>query len=160
LVIESQERRKDMEDGKEVEILLVEDNPIDREITLGVMKKHNFAKTIHVVEDGEEALQYIFNNVNAEAGMNSKPKMILLDLKLPKVDGIEVLRKIKMDDRTKNIPVVVLTSSSEEFDIVSSYDLGVNSYILKPVNFKKMVDAINEMWPSGSPLHEKKHEHR
>jgi len=143
-----------MEDIKEVEILLVEDNPIDREITLGVLKKHNFANTIHVVEDGEEALEYLFNIGNAGADINGKPKMILLDLKLPKVDGLEVLQKIKADNRTKNIPVVVLTSSSEEFDIVASYNLGVNSYILKPVNFKKMVDAVKEMCPSGSPVHE------
>ncbi len=149
-----------MENSKEIEILLVEDNPIDREITLGVLKKYNFANKIDVVADGEEALQYLFNIGNAGEEMNGKPNMVLLDLKLPKVEGIEVLKKIKMDDRTKNIPVVVLTSSSEEFDIVASYNLGVNSYILKPVNFKKMVDAINEMWPSGSPLHEIQHGHR
>jgi CheY-like chemotaxis protein len=143
-----------MEDVKEVEILLVEDNPIDREITLGVLKKHNFANTIHVAEDGEEALEYLFNIGNAGADINGKPKMILLDLKLPKVDGLEVLQKIKSDNRTKNIPVVVLTSSSEEFDIVASYNLGVHSYILKPVNFKKMVDAVKEMCPSGSLVHE------
>jgi CheY-like chemotaxis protein len=143
-----------MEDIKEVEILLVEDNPIDREITLGELKKHNFANTIHVAEDGEEALEYLFNIGNAGADINGKPKMILLDLKLPKVDGLEVLQKIKSDNRTKNIPVVVLTSSSEEFDIVASYNLGVHSYILKPVNFKKMVDAVKEMCPSGSLVHE------
>jgi CheY-like chemotaxis protein len=134
-----------MEDVKEIEILLVEDNPVDREITLGVLKKHNFANMIHVAEDGEEALEYLFNIGNAGADINGKPKMILLDLKLPKVDGLEVLQKIKADNRTKNIPVIVLTSSSEEFDIVASYNLGVNGYILKPVSFKKMVDAINEM---------------
>jgi len=134
-----------MEDVKEIEILLVEDNPVDREITLGVLKKHNFANMIHVAEDGEEALEYLFNIGNARADINGKPTMILLDLKLPKVDGLEVLQKIKADNRTKNIPVIVLTSSSEEFDIVASYNLGVNGYILKPVSFKKMVDAINEM---------------
>jgi CheY-like chemotaxis protein len=143
-----------VEDVKGVDILLVEDNPIDREITLGVLKKHNFANQIHVVEDGEEALKYIYNTGNAWEYSNDKLKMILLDLNLPKVSGLEVLQKIKSDNRTKNIPVVMLTSSSEEFDIVESYNLGVNGYILKPVNYKKMVDAIKEMWPSGSLLHE------
>jgi CheY-like chemotaxis protein len=149
-----------MEGVRETEILLVEDNPIDREITLGVLKKHDFANKIHVVEDGEEALKYLFDIADTRGYSNDKVKMILLDLNLPKVNGLEVLQKIKSDNRTKNIPVVVLTSSAEEFDIVESYNLGVNSYILKPVNMKKMIDAIKEMCPSGSLLHELQHEHR
>jgi CheY-like chemotaxis protein len=149
-----------MEGVRETEILLVEDNPIDREITLGVLKKHDFANKIHVVEDGEEALKYLFDIADTRGYSNDKVKMILLDLNLPKVNGLEVLQKIKSDNRTKNIPVIVLTSSAEEFDIVESYNLGVNSYILKPVNMKKMIDAIKEMCPSGSLLHELQHEHR
>jgi len=123
---------------EKAEILLVEDNPIDCQLTLATMKKHDFASTIHVVKDGEEALKYLFNTGNAG------PKMILLDLKLPKVDGIEVLKKIKMDERTKNIPVIVLTSSAEEFDIVKSYSLGVNSYLLKPFAFDQFQSAVIE----------------
>jgi CheY-like chemotaxis protein len=143
-----------LEDVKEIEILLVEDNPVDREITLGVLKKHNFANKINVVEDGEEALKYIFDIGNMQGNNDDKLRMVLLDLRLPKVDGLEVLQKIKSDSQTKNIPVVILTSSAEEFDIVKGYNLGVNNYILKPVNFIKMINAIKEIWPSGSPLHE------
>lgn len=143
-----------MEDVKEIEILLVEDNPVDREITLGVLKKHNFANKINVVEDGEEALKYIFDIGNMQGNNDDKLRMVLLDLRLPKVDGLEVLQKIKSDSQTKNIPVVILTSSAEEFDIIKGYNLGVNNYILKPVNFIKMINAIKEIWPSGSPLHE------
>ena len=149
-----------MKDVKEIEILLVEDNPVDREITLGVLKKHNFANKIHVVEDGEEALKYIFDIGNMQGNNDDKLRMILLDLRLPKVDGLEVLQKIKSDSQTKNIPVVILTSSAEEFDIVKGYNLGVNNYILKPVNFIKMINAIKEIWPSGSPLNESQHENR
>ena len=149
-----------MENVKEVEILLVEDNPVDREITLGVLKKHNFANKIHVVEDGEEALKYIFDIGNMQGNNDDKLRMILLDLRLPKVDGLEVLQKIKSDSQTKNIPVVILTSSAEEFDIVKGYNLGVDNYILKPVNFIKMINAIKEIWPSGSPLNESQHENR
>lgn len=137
-----------MEDVKEIEILLVEDNPVDREITLGVLKKHNLANEINVVEDGEEALKYIFDIGNMQVNNDDKLKMILLDLRLPKVDGLEVLQKIKSDSRTKNIPVVILTSSAEEFDIVKGYNLGISNYILKPVNFIKMLNAIKEIWPS------------
>ena len=140
-----------MENVKEVEILLVEDNPVDREITLGVLKKHNFANKIHVVEDGEEALKYIFDIGNMQGNNDDKLRMILLDLRLPKVDGLEVLQKIKSDSQTKNIPVVILTSSAEEFDIVKGYNLGVDNYILKPVNFIKMINAIKEIWPPDHP---------
>jgi CheY-like chemotaxis protein len=149
-----------MENQREIEILLVEDNPIDREITLGVLKKHQFANKIYVVEDGEEALKYIFDIGNMQGNGDHKLRMVLLDLRLPKVDGLEVLQKIKSDSQTKNIPVVILTSSAEEFDIVKGYNLGVNNYILKPVNFIKMINAIKEVWPAESTLCELQHENR
>ena len=130
----------------EVEILLVEDNPSDVELTLRALKKHNLANDVHVVKDGAEALEFIFaTGAYADRDINNPPKLILLDLKLPKVDGLEVLRKIKSDERTKVIPVVILTSSREEKDIVESYKLGVNSYITKPVNFDKFVKTVQDL---------------
>jgi CheY-like chemotaxis protein len=130
----------------QVEILLVEDNPNDVELTLHAFKKNHFANRIHVVRDGAEALDFIFGQ-EAYAGrsMADNPKVILLDLKLPKVDGLEVLRRIKGDPRTLKIPVVVLTSSREERDIVESYQLGVNSYIVKPVDFDQFTDAVRQL---------------
>jgi two-component system, response regulator len=129
-----------------VEILLVEDNPRDAELTLRALKKSNLANKVYVVEDGEKALNYIFANGDyAHRNMAHAPKVILLDLKLPKVDGLEVLRKIKADERTRTIPVVVLTSSREERDMVESYKLGVNSYIVKPVDFDKFLDSVGEL---------------
>ena len=130
----------------EVEILLVEDNPNDVELTLRALKKHNITNKVHVVKDGAEALEYIFaTGAYASRDINSIPKVILLDLKLPKVDGLEVLRRIKSDERTKMIPVVVLTSSKEEQDLVESYRLGANSYIAKPVDFESFVKAVSEL---------------
>lgn len=130
----------------EFEILLVEDNPNDVELTLRALKKHNLANRVHVVKDGAEALEYIFaNGAYAHRKVEHRPKVILLDLKLPKVDGLEVLRQIKSDERTKIIPVVVLTSSKEEKNIVGSYRLGVNSYITKPVDFDKFVESVSEL---------------
>lgn len=130
----------------EIEILLVEDNPNDVELTLRALKKHNLANKVHVVKDGAEALDYIFSRGTYEnRNVNERPKLILLDLKLPKVDGLEVLRQIKSDERTKTIPVVVLTSSREEQDMIESYKLGVNSYIVKPVDFDKFLDAVGEL---------------
>lgn len=130
----------------EVEILLVEDNPNDVELTLRALKKHNLANKVHVVKDGAEALEYIFANGSyAHRKIENHPKVILLDLKLPKVDGLEVLRRIKSDERTKLIPVVVLTSSKEERDLVESYRLGANSYITKPVDFESFVKAVSEL---------------
>ena len=130
----------------EVEILLVEDNPNDVELTLRALKKHNLANKIHVVKDGAEALDYIFaSNAYAYRKIEDRPKVILLDLKLPKVSGLEVLSKIKSDERTKIIPVVVLTSSKEERDLVESYRLGANSYITKPADFDKFVDSVSEL---------------
>lgn len=123
-----------------VEILLVEDNPDDAGLTIHALKKHNLANNLLHLLDGEEALSYLFS-----PNLSSIPKVILLDLKMPKVDGIEVLRRIKSDDRLKVIPVVVLTSSKEDRDIVESYKLGVNAYIVKPVDFEKFVKAISEI---------------
>jgi len=130
----------------EVEILLVEDNPNDAELALRALKKHNLANHVAVVTDGEEALEFVFaRGKYGHRNIGNGPRIILLDLKLPKVDGLEVLRAIKGDPRTKIIPVIVLTSSKEEKDIVESYKLGVNSYILKPVDFDKFVDAVKEI---------------
>ncbi|MGB7621952.1 MAG: response regulator [Terriglobia bacterium] len=126
-----------------LEILLVEDNPNDVELTLHAFKKHNLSNQVHVTRDGAEALDFIFGS-GAYQGRNieDKPRVILLDLKLPKVDGIEVLRKLKADARTRTIPVVVLTSSREERDIFETYHLGVNSYIVKPVDFEQFIEAV------------------
>jgi CheY-like chemotaxis protein len=139
-------RKKKMPDRKEVQILLVEDNPNDVELTLRALKKHNLANKVHVARDGVEALDYIFaSGDHAGENVADIPKVILLDLKLPKVDGLEVLRKVKSDELTKMIPVVVLTSSREEKDMIESYKLGVNSYIVKPVNFDKFLRSVEEL---------------
>jgi len=132
-----------MIDQSAVEILLVEDNPQDAEMALRALRKNNLANNVALVTDGEEALDFIFTR-RAYSGrkIENGPKVILLDLKLPKVDGLEVLKAVKSDPRTKIIPVIALTSSSEEKDIVESYRLGVNSYIVKPVDFDKFVEAI------------------
>lgn len=122
-----------------VEILLVEDNPDDAGLTIRALKKHNLANHLLHLRDGEEALQYLFGENNAI------PKLVLLDLKMPKVDGIDVLRKLKADERRRVIPIVVLTSSKEERDIVESYRLGVNAYIVKPVDFEKFSKAVSEI---------------
>jgi two-component system, response regulator len=129
-----------------VEILLVEDNPTDIELTLMALKESNLGNKIHVVQDGEEALDFIFGKGKFEK-RNSvlKPKVILLDLKLPKIGGIDVLKTIRADERTKLIPVVVLTSSREERDIIDTYKLGVNSYIVKPVQFENFAKTVKEL---------------
>jgi len=129
-----------------VEILLVEDNPHDAELTLYALKKYNVANHIEVARDGAEALDYVFcTGAYAHRRIENGPKVVLLDLKLPKVDGLEVLRRIKADPRTRTIPVVVLTSSREERDIVESYQLGVNSYIVKPVDFEQFTQAVRQL---------------
>lgn len=130
----------------EVEILLVEDNPADVELTLRALKKNNIANRIEVVTDGEEALDFIFARGKfAEMNHKSFPKLIILDLKLPKVSGLDVLASIKGNPKTRTIPVVVLTTSKEEKDIIESYKLGVNSYIVKPVDFDKFLDSAKEV---------------
>lgn len=129
-----------------VEILLVEDNPNDVELTLHALQKHHLTNQVHVVRDGAEALEFIFcTGAYANRRIENSPKVVLLDLKLPKVDGLEVLRKIKADPRTRRIPIVVLTSSREERDIVESYQLGVNSYIVKPVDFGQFTEAVRQL---------------
>jgi two-component system, response regulator len=129
-----------------VEILLVEDSPSDLELTLHALKKNNITNRIHVVSDGEEALDFIFcRNDYVNRDINISPRIILLDLKLPKIDGIEVLKRLKQDSRTRKIPVVMLTSSREETDIIESYELGVNSYIVKPVDFDQFTEAVRRV---------------
>jgi CheY-like chemotaxis protein len=130
--------------ANEVEILLVEDNPEDIQLTLRELRKHHLANKVQVARDGAEALEFIFPNGRCTwQDTNHQPKMILLDLKLPKVDGLEVLHKLKSDEGTKSIPVVVLTSSKEELDLVKSYKLGVSSYIAKPLDFDKFANIIS-----------------
>jgi len=132
--------------SKPVEILLVEDNPSDAELALYALKQHNLANNIQVVSDGAAALDFIFCAGDyAGRRMEDSPKVVLLDLKLPKVDGLEVLRRIKADPRTRALPVVALTSSREERDIVESYRLGVNSYIVKPVDFEQFTEAVRQL---------------
>ncbi len=129
-----------------VEILLVEDNPNDVELTLHALRKHKLANRIHVARDGAEALEFIFGTGRySERTINDAPRVILLDLKLPLIDGKEVLRRVKADPRTRYIPVVVLTSSREERDVMESYDLGVNSYIAKPVDFDQFTEAVKTL---------------
>jgi two-component system response regulator len=129
-----------------VEILLVEDNPHDAELTMRALKKRHLANHLVWVKDGAEALDYLFGvSTDAPSARAHLPKVILLDLKLPKVEGLDVLRRIKSDEQTKAIPVVVLTSSREERDMVQSYQLGVNSYIVKPVDFENFSEAVAQM---------------
>ena len=135
-----------MTDYESVEILLVEDNPHDAEMTMRAFKKNKLSNRIYHVSDGADALDFIFGRGNYRGrDITSRPKIILLDLKLPKVDGLEVLKAVKSDPITKIIPVVMLTSSMEERDLIESYQLGVNSYINKPVNFDKFCEAIMEI---------------
>jgi two-component system response regulator len=129
-----------------VEILLVEDNPDDMKLALHAFQKQHLANKIHVVRDGAEALEFIFSTDRyAHRSGEENPRIILLDLKLPLMDGIEVLRRIKAEPRTQTIPVVIMTSSHEERDLVESYKLGVNSYIVKPVDFDQFTDAIRRL---------------
>ena len=126
-----------------VEILLVEDNPSDLEVALRALKEHNLCNNVQIARDGEEALDFIFcQGAFAGRRLDELPRVILLDLKLPLIDGLEVLRQIRGDARTRHVPVVVLTSSTEERDVVESYALGVNSYIAKPVDFDQFRDAM------------------
>ena len=135
-----------MNEANIVEILIVEDTPEDLDLALRALRKAKLTNHIQVARDGEEALQFLFcEGPYAERKMESDPKVILLDLKLPKVDGLEVLRRIKSDPRTKLIPVVVLTSSKEQNDVVESYHLGVNSYIVKPVDFDQFTESVKQL---------------
>lgn len=135
-----------MTESNVVEILLVEDTPQDLELALRALRKAKLVNRVEVARDGVEALEFLFGE-GAHAGRNLEngPKVVLLDLKLPRMDGLEVLRRVKSDPRTKTIPVVVLTSSKEQKDVVESYQLGVNSYIVKPVNFEGFAEAVREL---------------
>ena len=131
---------------KDVEVLLVEDNPTDAELAIRALKKHNFANKLLWVKDGAEALDFIFaTGAYTGRDMTNSLKVILLDLRLPKVDGMEVLHRVKNDERTRTIPVVVLTSSKEDRDVAESYQLGVNSYISKPVEFDEFAKVVAEL---------------
>jgi len=134
-------------DENMIEIILVEDNPADVEMTLAALKERNLANKVHVLNDGAAALSYIMNSVDCRPGRADErcPKVILLDLKLPKVDGLEVLRRIRSDERTKAVPIVILTSSNEERDRIEGYRLGANSYVVKPVDFDDFARAVTEL---------------
>ena len=135
-----------MEDFSEVEILLVEDNPYDAELTIRALKNKGLANKLLTFQDGVEALDFLFGaGVYAGRNLALRPKVILLDLKLPRINGLEVLAKIRADERTRTIPVVVMTSFQEESDIVRGYDLGVNSYMVKPVDFDKFFQAVEKL---------------
>lgn len=129
-----------------MEILLVEDNMSDAELTIRALKKNNLVNKLVHLEDGQEALDFIFAEGNySQRKIEDTPKLILLDLKMPKINGIQVLEKIKSDERTKKIPVIVLTSSKEDPDIQACYLLGVNSYVVKPVQFEKFLDTVSHL---------------
>src|SRR5580704_7277526 len=131
---------------RQIEILLVEDNKDDLELTLHALRKENLANSIQVVRDGEEALEFLFcSGAYANRSFDHPPRLILLDLKLPKVDGMEVLKRLKGDPRTRTIPVVILTSSKEERDLVNGYGLGVNSYIQKPMDFDQFRETVKSV---------------
>lgn len=135
-----------MDNAMAVDILLVEDNPQDVELTTRALKNQNLANRLYVVEDGAEALDFIFCRGAFEGrDLRNPPKVILLDLKLPKVNGLEVLRAIKQDERTRTIPVVIVTSSREDPDIKAAYSLGANSYVVKPVDFDAFADAMSKL---------------
>jgi two-component system response regulator len=129
-----------------VDILLVEDNPQDAELTIRALRKHNLANQLIAVEDGAEALDFIFcRGKYGDREIGHTPRVVLLDLKLPKVNGLEVLRALKQDERTRTIPVVVVTSSREDPDIKTAYALGANSYVVKPVDFDAFADAVSSL---------------
>ena len=132
-----------MDDFEQVEILLAEDNPKDAEMTQRALRKHNLGNRLYWVKDGAEALDFIYcRGAYADRDPARPPKLVLLDIKMPKVDGIEVLRQVKADERTRAVPIVVMTSSNEERDVIDSYRLGVNSYIVKPVEFASFLEVV------------------
>lgn len=135
-------------------ILLAEDNPKDVELTLTALDKHHLANEVVVANDGVEALDYLYRRGKFAMRADSNPAVVLLDLKMPKVDGLEVLRKIKSDNNLKAIPVVILTSSREEKDLVESYKLGVNAYVVKPVDFQQFIDAVKDLGVFWAVLNE------
>ena len=126
-------------------ILLAEDNPKDVELTLEALAEHNLANQITVVKDGVETMAYLRYEDNYKLRKQGNPAVLLLDIKMPRMDGIEVLKAIRSDDKLKTIPVVILTSSREESDLIKSYELGVNAYVVKPVNFKDFIEAIKQI---------------
>lgn len=135
-----------MSDSNVVEILLVEDNPHDAELTIRALKKHHLANKLFHVQDGVEALDFLFARGRfVDRDLEESPKVILLDLKLPRVSGLEVLRAIKADDRTRAIPVVIVTSSAEDPDVNTAYKLGANSYVIKPVQFETFIEAMSKL---------------
>jgi CheY-like chemotaxis protein len=140
------QRKEEIMETNEVEILLIEDDPHDAELAIRALKKNNLANKLIWVKDGAEALDFMFaRGVYSNREVNHTPKVVLLDLRLPKVDGMEVLEKIRSDERTKHTPVVVLTSSKEDIDVVNAYKLSVNSYIGKPVNFDEFSKTVAEL---------------
>jgi two-component system, response regulator len=135
-----------MDDFNAVEILLVEDNPRDAELTLRALKKNNLANSVLIAQDGAEALDFFFcRGKFSERSISNPPKVVLLDLKLPKVSGLEVLRAVKKDKRTSHIPIVIVTSSRQEPDMIEAYELGANSYVVKPVDFDQFISAMSSL---------------
>ncbi len=134
-----------MSNFREFEIIIVEDDPNDAELITRSLKKHNLANKLVLLKDGAEALDFLFGQGSIAQIDDGKPRVILLDLKLPKVNGIEVLRKIKSEERTRKIPVVILTSSREDRDLKDAYDLGVNSYVTKPIQFDEFAKVVSEL---------------
>lgn len=135
-----------MTDLNAVEILLVEDNPRDAELTIRALKQKHLANNLFHVEDGVEALDFLFARGRfADRNMEDSPKVIMLDLKLPRINGLEVLRAIKADERTRTIPVVIVTSSAEDPDVSAAYKLGANSYVIKPVQFESFIEAMSKL---------------
>jgi two-component system response regulator len=135
-----------MEPVRAIDILLVEDNPQDIELTIRALKKRNLANSVYVVEDGAEALDFLFGRGKYDRrDVQKNPRLVLLDLKLPKLNGLEVLRTLKQDPRTRSIPVVMVTSSREDPDITAAYELGANSYVVKPVDFDAFVEAMSSL---------------
>lgn len=129
-----------------IEILLVEDNPDDVDLALHALKRNNLANKVEIARDGEEALDFVYgDNLQSLDALSNRPRLVLLDLKLPKINGLEVLEKLKSDPRTRKIPVVVMTTSAEEPDVKRAYDLGANSYIVKPVNFEQFVEVVQQL---------------